>query len=304
MARFPEIFERNIVGVFGAEGRAWLDRLPETLATAADRWSLTVLPPFDMLSFNYVAPAIRADGTGVVVKLGVPTREVRTEIDALSVYRGRGCIRLLAADREQGLLLLERVQPGTPLSQITDDAEATMIAARAMRELWQPPPALHEFPSVADWASGLDDLRATFGGTTGPFSRRLVEQAESLFRDLIATMAAPVVLHGDLHHDNILAAERQPWLVIDPKGVIGEPAYEVGALLRNPAPQIFTTPDLAGVMTQRADILAAELGLDRDRILAWSMAQAVLSAWWSYDGQVYDWQPMLVLAETLATLLP
>ncbi len=158
----------------------------------------------------------------------------------------------------------------------------------------------HSFPSAAKWAAGLKRLRAHFGGGTGPFPAALVERAEALFAELLASMAEPVLLHGDLHHDNILSAERQSWLALDPKGVVGEPAYEVGALLRNPMPGIFSVPGLEQVLARRVDQLSDELGFDRQRIWGWGVAQAVLSAWWSYEDHGRGWAPMLALAERLA----
>ncbi len=106
-----------------------------------------------------------------------------------------------------------------------------------------------------------------------------------------------MLLHGDLHHDNILAAERAPWLALDPKGVAGEPAYEVGALMRNPRPQP------AEVLARRASILAEVLDIDRQRILGWSFAQAVLSAWWNIEDQGHGWEGAIEVAERLSTLL-
>jgi streptomycin 6-kinase len=115
-------------------------------------------------------------------------------------------------------------------------------------------------------------------------------------------MAPPVLLHGDLHHHNILSAERQPWLALDPKGVIGEPAYEVGALLRNPFPQILSLPGPGRLLARRVDQLAAELDFDRQRLVGWGIAQAVLAAWWSFEDHGHGWQGCLTCAELLADL--
>ncbi|MCP4419749.1 MAG: phosphotransferase, partial [Chloroflexi bacterium] len=155
----------------------------------------------------------------------------------------------------------------------------------------------------ADWADGLAELRTEFDGGTGPFNTKLVETAESLFADLLASMDTPVLLHGDLHHFNILSSGAG-WLAIDPKGITGEPAYEVGALLRNPMPDIFNEPELGHITARRLDILAETLQLDRERLRQWSLAQAVLSAWWSYEdgGDASDWQPTMRLASALAKL--
>lgn len=291
----------------GAEGVEWLARLPTILASCERRWSLTIGPPFPQLSYNYAALARRRDGTTLVVKICFPDKELRlekTEAEALRLYAGRGAVQLLDADLDQGVLLLEHVSPGTMLSEVKDDTEATSIAASVMKQLWRPVPEEHSFPSVADWAQGMVRLRACFSGGTGPFPARLVEEAERLFADLLGSMSAPVVLHGDLHHFNILAAERQPWLAIDPQGIVGEPCYETGALLRNPMPAIYAMPHLDRLLARRIAQLAEELAFDRERIRGWAVAQAVLSAWWFFEddgaGTHESWKAAIAFAEVLS----
>ncbi len=300
MNAVPDGLVGTIVELYGETGIEWLNRLPSLLADCAQRWSLRVLPPFDPLSYNYVAPAVRADGTDVVLKLGVPNPELLTEIEALRLFDGCGIVRLLDADPDQGILLLERLKPGTLLSSLADDAQATSIAAQVMQQLWRPAPESHPFPTVSRWAAGLQRLRDRFDGGTGPFPAAWVERAERLFAELIESMGEPVLLHGDLHHFNILAAERQPWLALDPKGVVGEPEYEVGALLRNPFPHILGVPQASRVLARRVDQLAEELGFDRERLVGWGVAQAVLSAWWSFEDHGHGWEPGIALAEILA----
>ena len=198
---------------------------------------------------------------------------------------------------------MERLWPGTPLSALTDDEQATSIAAQVMRQVWRPVPADHTFPSVEDWAGGLQKMRRYFEGGTGPLPTKLVELAEALFAELLGSMAEPVLLHGDLHHDNILTAERQPWLALDPKGLVGEPAYEVGALLRNPFPRLITVPQPGRILARRVDQLAQELGFERERITGWGVAQAVLSAWWSIEDHGYGWEYAITCAELLMELM-
>ncbi len=301
--RIPENFARTMIELNGDAGAAWLDRLPALLAACADRWGLTLEPPFT-LSYNYVAPAVRADGTPVVLKVGWPGRELLTEIAALRFYDGHGIAQLLDADPEWGALVLERLVPGVMLSEVPDDEEATRIAAGVMRQLWRPLPSDHSFRAVADWAAGLAKLRPRFGGTTGPLPAPLVERAEALFADLLPSQVAPVLLHGDLHHWNIMTAEREPWLALDPKGIAGEPAYEVGALLRNQIPRLLASPNPASAMARRVDILADELGFDRARLAGWGVAQAVLSAWWSIEDHGYGGEEAITCAELLLPLLP
>lgn len=289
-------FSEQIARTFGDEGRAWLADLPRLLDHYTARWGLAIEGSFPNLSYNYVAAARRADGTEVVLKLGLPRQELVTEAAALQLYAGRGCVRLLDAEPEQGALLLERLRPGQSLHSI-DDERATAIAIELMAALQRPPPATHPFPSVADWAAGLAKLRPHFGGP-GPFPPKLLAEAEGLFAELLPSQAAPVVLHGDLHHDNIVAAGTG-WLAIDPKGVLGEPAYEAGALLRNPYPALLSWPDLPQITARRIDQLAEGLGAPRERIRGWGLAQAVLSAWWDCEeqGGGGEW---LAIAEAIA----
>lgn len=301
MLNLPTHFTKTVSTTFSG-GAEWLAQLPELLAECERRWLLTIRPSNFTLSYNYVAPATLADGTEIVLKVGVPNPEQCTEIEALQIYNGRSAVRLLDADPDKGILLLDRLTPGEMLTTITDDDEATRLAAQVMQNLWQPLPAEHNFPSVADWANGLAELRQEFGGGTGPFEEKLVETAESLFTDLLASSSETVLLHGDLHHYNILSMG-DGWTVIDPKGIAGEPAYEVGALLRNPF-TIFDEPELKRITARRLDILAETLVLDRERLRQWSLAQAVLSAWWSYEdgGDPADWDPTMRLAAVLSEL--
>src|SRR5215813_3846890 len=131
---------RTIVDLYEADGVAWLDRLPDTIAGYARRWSLTIFPPFPNLSYNYVAPAVRADGMELVLKLGVPDPSLDREGAALRHYDGHGSAMLIEADPEGGALLIERLRPGTLLAELDDDEQATTIATEVMRELWRPAP--------------------------------------------------------------------------------------------------------------------------------------------------------------------
>ncbi len=280
----------------------------QLLADYAQRWSLTLLPAFPNLSYNYVTPAVCADGTQAVLKLVVPNNEMYTEIAALRCYDGRNCVRLLEVETETGALLLERLLPGTTLTTLAEeenDAKATSIAASVMRGLWRSVPPEHNFPTTVEWAGGLQKLRKRFDGGVGPLPVALVEEAETLFRELHSSASAPVLLHGDLHHDNILSAQRQPWLAIDPKGVIGEPAYEVGAMLRNLWQDRVTFSSPERTTAHRIHQLSEELAIDRARVRGWGVAQAVLSAWWCIEDNGVDddgWKGAIANASLIAAV--
>jgi streptomycin 6-kinase len=298
----PENFTQRTIQMNGEEGRAWVEALPATLEEYAERWSLSLQPPFE-LSYNYVAPATRADGSEAVLKLGFPHRELLSEMHALQHFAGRGIVQMLEADFGQQVFLLERIRPGIELVTLEDDEQATRIAAQVMQQLWQPVTSERPLVTVKSWTAGLVQLRPYFEGTTGPFSEHLVNAAEQIFADFVPSQGERVLLHGDLHHWNILSANRQPWLAIDPKGVIGEREYEVGALLRNPDLDQFNDAELKQLQTRRIDIFEEMLGFDRQRILGWGLAQAMLSAWWSVEDCGGFWQQAMRCAQVLYDLM-
>jgi streptomycin 6-kinase len=305
MFHIPDYFAREMLALHGGEdGRAWLERLPTILATCEVRWGLKIGAPFPNLSFNYVAPATYSGGSRAIVKVCSPTYEYVTERDALRHFDGHGMARLLACDDASEALLLEYLSPGTLLRDVEDDEAATSHAAGVMRALWRPAPQEHHFPTVQKWGLGFGRFRRRFDGSTGPIPPALFDKGEALYQQLCESMTESALLHGDLHHDNILAAERAPWLAIDPKGVIGEPAYETGALLRNPYPAILEQPQPGRILARRMAQLSEDLGFDRQRVRDWAVAQAVLSAVWGMED--FDTVPheMIAIAELLAALHP
>lgn len=302
--QLPDHFARNILSVLGEVGQEWLDQLPQIVATVAERHELTLGNPFT-LSYNYVCAATQRDGTPIVLKLSPPYDEFYHEVNALKHYDVRGCVQVLDVDLDARAVMLERVLPGEPLHTLSlrDDEQATHIAAEVMQNLWKPLPADHTFPTIADWSRALQQLRDEHGGNTGPMPAHLVERAEAIYRELLVDAPPPVLLHGDLHHDNILRATRTPYLAIDPKGLAGEPAYEIGPFFYNPHPEIYQCADLAQVLARRLAIFAEALPFDRERLLACAFAHSVLSAVWSLedldDGA--GWRNTARIAETLLT---
>ncbi len=279
----PAYFADFMIELAGEEGREWLERLPTILAACEERWGVRIGEPVGNLSFNYVAPAVRADGSEAMVKVGL-TDEFPSQPEALRHFGGQGMVQLLAYDEQDAAMLMERLRPGTSLRAVENDEQAISAATEVMRRIWRPLPTEHyPFPTVTDWGKGFARLRALYNGGTGPFPPAIFDRAEKMYAELCASMAEPVLLHGDLHQDNILAAEREPWLAVDPKGVIGEPVYETGSILRNFWPDILSVGNPKALMARRIDQLAAELGFERARIYDWAFAQAVLSVLWGVE---------------------
>ena len=172
---------KNVTEAWGQAGADWLDRLPSIVAEIEELWSVRAGEPFD-LSYNYVAPAVREDGTEVVLKLGVPNDHYRREVQALHVFSGRGAVRLLKSDTVLGAMMLERINPGTYLGDASDKERVTSVAAGVMRRFWQPAPSEHQFPEVSEYEGGLEWLQGQLAGT-GLLPRPLVMRAEAMLRE-------------------------------------------------------------------------------------------------------------------------
>jgi streptomycin 6-kinase len=212
------------------------------------------------------------DGRECVLKIGYDESSRAREIEALGLL-GPPSVRLLAV-LDEGVLL-ERVEPGTALASLPTaavDDEATRVLARAMRTLWRPVPLGCRLPTVEVECAALH--RAASASVPVP----LVMAAREALAQLLATAPAPVVLHGDLHHGNLLLGVRG-WVAIDPHGVVGDPLYDIGPMLINP-PAV----EVAPLAARRLDVLADELGADRERLRLWGLVRAVLSAAWTVES--------------------
>lgn len=299
--KLPGALEERIVCVHGERGRLWLADLPALLDEFRERWSLELGEPFAELSYNLVFPARDRQGTDVVLKLGVLCDELLTEASALASWEGEGAVRLLAHDAARGALLLERALPGAPLYTELNDAEATREAARLMRRLWREAPPGHAFPSLARWFRAFERLRQNFDSASGPFPVRLAARAEQTFLELNATAGREVLLHGDLHHMNVLSSARGGWLAIDPKGICGDPGYEVGPFMLNRLPDEATDDALRETFRRRLSIFSEELNIERRRLARWAFCHAMLSALWDLEESA-DWSRTVRLARLLGEL--
>jgi streptomycin 6-kinase len=286
-----EDWRRTIVQLFPDGGSEWLQKLPGTLDDCVEQWALRLRPPQRESTVSYVVPVQREDGSPAILKCGLPDNpEFVSEAWALKCFDGRGAVRLLEVDYERGAMLIERATPGHPLSMFEDDDQATRMAAVLMQRLWRPAPDCESLPTLERWGEGFERLRQRYQGGTGPLDANLVDRAEKLYAALNASTEEPQLLHGDLHHDNIVSGDREAWLAIDPKGAIGDPAFEAAALLHNPITAVRSNPEAKAMLTRRVDILADVLGFSRQRIRDWSMAKGVLSAWWCIEDGTGDWE--------------
>src|ERR1700730_5931848 len=297
----PKSLKATIERVYGETGRQWVVTAPSILNECRVRWSLELDEPFANLSYNLVIPGRTSAGREIVLKVGVPCAELLTEAGALSLFDGVVAARLLDHDAARGVLLIERVTPGIPVYKLQGGEEATKSAAALMRRLWRVPPQQHSFPSLAIWFRAFSRLRDEFGGGTGPFPSEVIGQAEDQFSKLSASPTRDVILHGDLHHENILSSASHGWLAIDPKGICGDPGYEVGSFVLNRLPAEASDTETMTILDQRLSIFSAELGIQRERLASWAFCHAVLSALWNFEEST-EWLSTIRLAEMLQRL--
>ena len=243
----------------------------------------------------------RRTGEPVVLKVVKHPGDEWLSGAVLSAFRGKGVVRVF--DYADGALLLERLSPGESLAGLAlsgDDTGATEILADVIGRM-SPAETVDGFPSVEDWGRGFERYKAS--AATG-IPGQLLDEARDVYFELCRSQSHVRLLHGDLHQGNVLLDSERGWLAIDPKGVIGEPEYEVGAALRNPLER----PDLflqRLAIRRRVDLFSARLDLDPGRMLAWSFAQAVLSAIWALeDGLALDSHPWLAFAAVVRDLRP
>lgn len=268
------MFESNIINIYGKTGQQWLDDLPKLITQVEATYGLSNLKPVDNLSYNYVLTGFQ-DSKAIILKLGLDVDGFKREAAALMAFAGFGAVEVLIENN--GLLLLECAVPGVSLKSYfpENDDEAINITTNVIKRLHQVPiPSPHPFPHVKDWLAVLDsDLK---------IPAQTLQKARELRDQLLKTAASDVLLHGDLHHDNILQ-NGNDWVVIDPKGVIGESAYEVAAFIRNPMPELLTHDDAPNIIHNRITRLAGLLELPSQRILDWCFVQAVLSWVWAIE---------------------
>jgi streptomycin 6-kinase len=255
-------------------GRAWLDRLPRLLAECIERWSLEVGEPFPYAYASLAVPAVRPDGGEAVLKLCFPHRESEHEGEALARWDGNGAVRLLDHDSERWALLLERARPGTHLRELEPDGALDVLAGLLPR-LWVPAGA--PFRPLADEAAWwAESLPAQWERAGRPFERALLDAALAALRDLPPTQGEQVLLHQDLHADNVLRAEREPWLVIDPKPLAGERELGLAPIVRS-----HELGHSRSDVLRRLDRLASGLGLDRERARGWALGQTLA---WAFEN--------------------
>jgi streptomycin 6-kinase len=273
----PGLLEQAELGERWAD---WLERLPALFDSVVNDWELVYDGPPRHGFASLVAPVRRPGGRPAMLKVTYDgDDESLHEGLALQHWNGRGAVKLLRADPKRRALLLERLHPedltGLP------DVQACEVVAGSYARLHVPAlPQLRTVTSyVEKWLEALATLRRG-----APIPRRLVEQALTRGREFVADPASVgVIVHGDLHYENVLAADREPWLVIDPKAMSGDPHYEPAPMLWNRWEELVASGDVRGGLRRRFCTLIDTAGLDEARARDWVVVRSILNAHWSIE---------------------
>jgi len=260
----------------------WLAALPGTAADYVDRWQLTVVG--DPLSgeASLILPVVRKDGTEAMLKLQTVNEESESEALALRTWSHDDVVEVFEDDPETSTLLLERLEPRT-LDDLPDHVEATRILAGLLVRL-SAVPAPPGIRTLADIASAMvDEAPGLIPRLADPDEQRLVRRFVAQVTELLPE-PGDRLLHWDLHYYNVMAAQRQPWLVIDPKPLAGDPAFEVFPVLWNRWDDLVATGELPQAIRDRFDLMLEVTGIDRDRALGWTAGRILQNVLWDLGG--------------------
>jgi streptomycin 6-kinase len=260
---------------FGEEGERWLEGLPEQVAALERAWGLTAGRAFDHDGdLSWVAPVRLADGSEAVLKVGIPHDEARYLGEALRLIAGDGAVRLLRASEDGYSLLLERCVPGTNVSSLGEE-EGNAVGAGILQRIWREPgpdvPWVRIAESAACWCREFLEEAPAAG-----YEAVLIERAVVLCRELVESQPRQVLLHGDFHPGNVLAAEREPWLAIDGEPLVGDPAFDLAEWLSSRLDAAAEqAPDPLAAIRRQIRQMSDLLDLDPARVAGWAFVKSV-----------------------------
>lgn len=271
-------FIKNIKTVYNKEGEVWLSNLSDHLDRLSTQWNFQIVRPMDDLSYNFVAVVHLQSGLAIL-KTAPSSAPIMLEAEWLNAHK-KSVPRIFHLDKNNNAYLMEKLEPGISLKYLVKegkDEEATRIISQVILDL-QASDSLHDmnYQHISEHVSCFSFLR-------GHIETGIIHCAESVFKDLCADRSKDIILHGDLHHDNILQ-KKLTWNVIDPHGYIGDPCAEVGPMIFNPLDYFPKNLPVRNIIENRINILTEMLPFDLERIKAWTFCLALRSSAWDVEG--------------------
>lgn len=262
----------------------WLASLPATVANVCAKWSIELDPAIPESNITLVLLGHSAELGPVAIKSSPLADEFRAEATALELATGDNVARRYDVDFERSVMVIERIMPGTQLRHVAmTDEDATRLAAETVATMWRPVPYPAGLHPLRHW------MRALFDWSPRPdrIPADLVQQAQELGLSLLATSRRSCLLHGDFQHHNLLRRESGKWAIIDPKGLVGDPGFDIAAWMYNP-PGVTARDDYLDLATRRIAIFADIWGMNQQDLAAWAFVGTVLSACWSAGDSAPD----------------
>jgi len=277
---------------FGEVGRAWVAALPRLAAGYLERWKLLLDGPPASGAVALVLPVRRPDGTPAVLKLQPVDEETAGEPAALRAWAGRGAVRLFEHDPGTGAMLIERLDASRSLSSIPDDLQALRILSELLAGLVSVP-APAGIRRLGDLAEGmLDQVPAALSKLPRVEDRLLVRSCATAMAEQLP-VTGDRLLHWDLHYDNVLAGEREPWLAIDPKPLAGDPGFELFPALWNRWDDLTASGNVARAVRRRFDLMVEVLGIEPRPAAAWTLGRVLQNVLWDVRNERTTVDPVL-----------
>lgn len=266
----------------GAAERTWIARLPALVAELLDRWELERDGGTGSGEASLMVPVRRADDTRAALRLQLPREETAAALIGLRAWNGDGIVRLLAQDPESGAMLLERLDGSRSLATVEDDDAAMNVLAGLLARL-HAVPAPEGLRGLGDIARDmLAAVPAAVTALPDPADQRRLHGWASGVAELVGE-PGDRMLHWDLHYDNVLAADREPWLAIDPEPLVGDPGFDLWPALDTGWERLQATGDVPRLLRRRFDLLTEALGLDRQRAVGWTLARLLQNTLWDIE---------------------
>ncbi|MGP3637770.1 aminoglycoside phosphotransferase family protein [Streptomyces sp. 24-1644] len=295
----PQRLAASYATGFGEEGRAWMAGLPALAAEFLERWELERDGTAGAGEASLVLPVLRPDGTPAVLRLQMPRQETTAALIGLRTWNGKGMVRLLDHDPVSSSMLLERLDGARTLASINDDDVALSILAELHARLVAVP-APRGLRSLGDIASEmLEQVPQAITKLADPADRQLLRSWASAVAEL-ASEPGDRMLHWDLHYDNVLAGQREPWIAIDPEPLAGDPGFDLWPALDSRWDDVVAKGDTLRIVQRRFDLLTDVLGLDRARATGWTLGRLLQNSLWDIDDGKTRLAPSSVtIAESL-----
>lgn len=277
--------QSNIKNLFKERGLRWLNNLPDTTNALAKHWDLSDILPVDNMTFNYVARATKNQHHAVVLKISCDKKLIDDEIRALQHFHGHGAVRLVEHNAQHNAILLQQAIPGITMksyraqhpAELSGIIEQFIKTAKKLHS--SPAPSTKNFSEIKKWLQIFNRI------DTAKMPPELLKQAKNLSQDLITSQQHAVLLHGDLHLDNILQ-HKDSWLAIDPKGLVGEPEFEIAGFDFLSEEELKTSDNLSDLLHHRIQILAEKSSLSLKRLQQWYLIRLALAIAWCVEDNV------------------